>query len=406
MAQLSEAAVKEIGGLIDERLRGISLDPATATKKEIAEQRQLIEMLSAQNDDISAKINGQVHTKTNNYVSLEDALWSAAKAKKAEIEAIVKANGRQTEPLVFQVGTKAAVDITTSNTIGAGATQYSLVQNNGQISKIRQREERYLSVAAPGTIGAPRALWVEETDEQGVPVFIAEGETKTRVSVKYVEKIAEVRKIAVYGKVTTEMLADLPQLISYIQNNMAKRLSVKTEDQLIDGDGADDNLYGLTHYATPFSAGDLAAQIPMANELDVIRAIALQAELAYGIGNALFVNSADWAKIQLIKDTDGHPIWKEYEVAGTGRVVISGLEIIPTTAIASGEFVGGDMSVVNVLYREGLTVQIGLSGDDFINNKKTILVEQRLVQFVSGNDTQVLVKGTFAAAIAALNKVG
>jgi hypothetical protein len=45
-----------------------------------------------------------------------------------------------------------------------------------------------------------------------------------------------------------------------------------------------------------------------------------------------------------------------------------------------------------------MTVQIGLDGNDFISNKKTILVEQELVQFVSANDTQVLVKGAFETA--------
>jgi hypothetical protein len=45
-----------------------------------------------------------------------------------------------------------------------------------------------------------------------------------------------------------------------------------------------------------------------------------------------------------------------------------------------------------------MTVQIGESGDDFINNLKTLLVEQRLVQFVSANDTPVIIKGTFDAA--------
>jgi hypothetical protein len=45
-----------------------------------------------------------------------------------------------------------------------------------------------------------------------------------------------------------------------------------------------------------------------------------------------------------------------------------------------------------------MNIQIGLDGNDFTKNLKTIIVEQELVQFVSANDTQVLVKGTFAAA--------
>jgi hypothetical protein len=66
------------------------------------------------------------------------------------------------------------------------------------------------------------------------------------------------------------------------------------------------------------------------------------------------------------------------------------------------DFIGGDLSVVNVLFRQGMRVQIGLDGNDFINNKKTILLEQRLVQFVSANDAQTIIKGSFATAKALL----
>jgi hypothetical protein len=66
------------------------------------------------------------------------------------------------------------------------------------------------------------------------------------------------------------------------------------------------------------------------------------------------------------------------------------------------DFFGGDLSVINVGFTGNMTIQIGLDGNDFTNNKKTILVEQELVQFVSANDTQVLVKGTFAAGKAVL----
>jgi hypothetical protein len=54
------------------------------------------------------------------------------------------------------------------------------------------------------------------------------------------------------------------------------------------------------------------------------------------------------------------------------------------------------------MFSDYLSVQIGMDGNDFTKNKKTILVEQELVQFVSANDTQVLVKGDIATAITAL----
>jgi hypothetical protein len=53
---------------------------------------------------------------------------------------------------------------------------------------------------------------------------------------------------------------------------------------------------------------------------------------------------------------------------------------------------------MNVLFREGMTVRIGETGDDFQENIKTILMEQRLVQFISANDYAQIVKGNFIDA--------
>jgi hypothetical protein len=83
--------------------------------------------------------------------------------------------------------------------------------------------------------------------------------------------------------------------------------------------------------------------------------------------------------------------------------VVAGMTLISSNGLPSGvDFIGGDLSVVNVMFSDYLSVQIGMDGNDFTKNKKTILVEQELVQFVSANDTQVLVKGDIATAITAL----
>jgi hypothetical protein len=77
-----------------------------------------------------------------------------------------------------------------------------------------------------------------------------------------------------------------------------------------------------------------------------------------------------------------------------------GVRIIPTNALTgtAADFVGGDLSVIKVRLRTGIQVAIGEAGDDFIDNLKTVRIEQRLVQFISANDVSVLVKGTFASA--------
>jgi HK97 family phage major capsid protein len=336
----------------------------------------------------------------SNNMTLEGALFKAFEPLKEQLAEIHKNGGKQKDSIHVEV-TKAAIDMGTDNTIGSGSTQYTLTQNTGVISPIRRRAEKYLAAVSTGSISGSRALWVEETDEQGTPIFIGEGDGKTKISSKWIEKTAEVRKIAVYGKVTSEMMADLPQLISYIQNSLIKRVSVKTESELLTGDNVGDNLNGAKTLATAFSAGANANAIDEANEFDVLDAIALQVEVANGSANAVFIHPATWAKMKSLKDLNGAPIWKNY-LMPNGEVVYSGMQIITTTAVTAGEFIGGDMTVLNVLFKEQLNIQIGLDGNDFTNNKKTILVEQRLVQYASANDTPCIVKGDFATAKTAL----
>jgi hypothetical protein len=353
--------------------------------------------IAKQVDALELKLKSQSELKQKESVSIKQAILNAINEQKDAIEKIVKSEGKQTEPLFL----KAAVTMGLDTTLETGSTVNTITQNTGIISTIRQRQEKYLANVSVGSTQGKYAMWIEETDEQGTPIFIGEGDTKTQLSVKYVEKTKPVGKIAVHGKVTTEMLADAGQLASYIQNNLLKRTAVATENQLLVGDGTGDNLTGLKTYATTFSAGALAALVDNANEFDVLNAMALQVEVANGIPTAVFVHPSTIAKMKTLKSTSGEPLYKQY-TDFTGEMTIYGMKVISTTAVTAGEFIGGDTSVANVLFREGLSIQIGRDGNDFTQNKKTILVEQRLVQFVSANDTPVIVKGVFSTAKAAL----
>lgn len=294
-----------------------------------------------------------------------------------------------------------AVNITDATTIGAGATQISLTDNTGIISPILQRAEKYLSGASVGSISGNVAMWIEETTESGTPIFIAEAATKTQVSVLYVEKTQTVRKIGIYAKVSSEFLADLPQLYSYVTTNMAKRLGIVKENNLLLGTGSGVTLFGLNSYKTAFTAGTAANLIPFANYIDVIQAANKQVVLAFGIPNRWYIHPDDMFILKSAKSSQGVPLWKDY-MNTTGDVVIGGALLVETPAMTAGSFLGGDTTVAHVMNREGLSIQLGESGDDFINNLKTILIEERLCQFVSANETQLIVGGTWAAAVAAL----
>jgi HK97 family phage major capsid protein len=293
---------------------------------------------------------------------------------------------------------KSPVTIGTGNTIGSTATHSLLTVNTGIISQIRKRILTYLGAVSAGTISNQFASWVEELDEQGNPTFIGEAVGKPQVSVRYVDRDMKTRKIAAFVKVTKEMLRDLPQLISYVQNNLIRRIDIVTETALFTGDGTGTNLKGLITYATAFTGGGLKTEKP--SNADVFRALALQVEKAFGSANVVFVRPDVLAEMDVEKaDDSGSYLIPPFKDGTT----LAGMRLVPTMGLPNGtDFVGGDLSVVQVLFREGMSLEMDRSGDDFTNKLYTILAEQELVQFVSANDTQLLVKGSMTTAITAI----
>lgn len=329
------------------------------------------------------------------------------KEKESEIKEMMSKRARQNNDLVFELKAPVTIGLDTTVEAVGSASQYTVTENTGIISQIRKRVMTYLQNVSVGSISKEYALWLEELDEQGTPIFIGEGDTKTQLSVRYEERSKKAKKIAVHGKVTMELMDDLPQLLSYIQTNLMKRVDIVTEDQLFNGNDTGDNLAGLLGYATEFDGGDMAGTLPAssATKWDVILGIASQVKKANGIASAIFVSNGQLDAMRATKASDGHYIYPEgVTVDANGNLSAWGIRLIGTNALPAGsdDFVGGDLSAVNVRFRQGMTISIGESGDDFVKNLKTILVEQRLVQFVSANDTPVLVKGTFDGAITIL----
>jgi hypothetical protein len=413
MTEISEnvkLAIKDVvkSDLSDVSKRIEAIEKDEAVKGDVANVKESIKGLSdkmdlvvKQADDFQAayKASNKTMKDAEGFATINEALKAAILSNEVqkEIKEIVKNDGHQIKPLFI----KAAVTMGLNTTIESGSTRNTITQDTGIVSTIRRREEKYFANVSVGAIETKHALWVEETDAQGVPIFIGEGTAKTQLSSLFIEKTKSVGKIAVYGKVTTEMLADASQLASFVESSLIKRVVIERENQLMIGDGTGNNLTGLRTYATAFTGAGLALAVDNANEFDVMIAVATQVEIAHGIPTALFVNTGTLARIKTLKATDGIPLYKQYTDI-LGEMTVNGMKIVPTTAVPAGEFFGGDTSVVKVLLRTGVDIQIGMDGNDFSNNLKTILVEQRLVQFVSANDTQCLVKGTFAAAKTAL----
>jgi HK97 family phage major capsid protein len=363
--------------------------------------------MQSQLDKLDIAIQKSAVQKQVSEESFKDAFLKAYAPVQKEIERMKSAGERLKAPITFEIQEKTVGTISLASTLAnvASSSQVTISEFTGVVSPIRQRLLTYLSNVSVGAIGTQYAVWVEEYDQEGTPVFIGEGVEKTQLDVQYKEQRAKVNKIGVHMKVTTEMLEDAGYLFSYIQSNGVKRVETVIENQLFNGSGTDPQLIGLIGKATAFTGASMAGKVEAATNWDVIHGIIAQVKAANGQVNGVFVETGQYHVMLSEKDGD-----KQYILpAGVtfdaqGGLNAWGVRIIPTNALTgtSADFVGGDLSVVNVRLRTGIQVAIGEAGDDFIDNLKTVRIEQRLVQFISANDVSVLVKGTFSASKAIL----
>jgi HK97 family phage major capsid protein len=90
------------------------------------------------------------------------------------------------------------------------------------------------------------------------------------------------------------------------------------------------------------------------------------------------LNPTDWADIELQKDSTGQYIWVDVTTGGESKVWR--LAVVPTNAIAAGNFLVGDFPAAAVVYdRQDVTIEVSREhGDNFVKNMVTILVEERL----------------------------
>lgn len=243
------------------------------------------------------------------------------------------------------------------------------------ILELPRRRMTIRDLVMSGQMDGNTLEYVRETGFTNNAGMVAETTRKPESTIQFELQQTSAKVIAHYMKASRQVLSDASQLGSIIDGRLRYGLEFKEEEQLLNGDGTGQNLYGIIPQASAF-----VAPITVEDEttIDRIRLALLQAELAEFPSSGVVLNPADWAAIELAKDTLGRYIIGNPQ--GTLSPTLWNLPIVTTQAIDQGKFLAGAFSYgAQIFDRWGARVEIATENeDDFVKNMVTILGEKRL----------------------------
>lgn len=216
--------------------------------------------------------------------------------------------------------------------------------------------------------------YMEETTFTNGAVETAEGTAKGEAALDFTERTDNVRKIATWLPATTELLADVKGIQSYIEGRLRFMVKRREELQLLVGDGTAPNISGILDRVGIQTQAKGADPTPDA----VYKAMTKIMVVGQADPTAAVFHPNDWQDIRLLKTADGIYIWGS--PADVGPMRIWGLAVRATSAMTENTaLVGAFKPYAQIFQREGITVTISTEhASFFVENKVAILAEERL----------------------------
>lgn len=215
---------------------------------------------------------------------------------------------------------------------------------------------------------------------------------KAESNITFEADSADVITIAHWIKASKQILADVPQLQSYVDGRLRYGLKLKEEAQLLKGSGVGLNINGLYTAATAYS--NPGVSVSNETQIDRLRIALLQAELAGYYADGVVLSPVDWTAIELRKTTDN-----AYLMANPFGMLVPtlwGRPVVASQSMTAGTYLVGAFGMAAQGWdREELTVQVGYENDDFTKNAVTLLAEERLALTIYRDEA--LIKGGFGS---------
>jgi HK97 family phage major capsid protein len=338
----------------------VSADTKAALDNIGIEQRTLADRMLAMEQAATAK--------GDNLPKQEDG-YGEQFVKSGEFESFKKADARGR--------TRIEVKNTVTNAIGATFSERrpGIVEGAFRLFTIED-----LLTTIPTT--APAIDWVRENVFTNSAAETAEGVLKPQSDLTFTTGTMPVSTVAHWIKITRQLAMDNAALAAYINRRMIYGVNLRVENQLLVGNGTAPNLRGLLNAgnftATGYTAASLTAAGLLNNRFDLIGAVMGDTALADYPADTVILNTSDWWRMRLAKDTQGRYLLGE---PGSGMLPqLFGANVVASNAMPIGQvWVGNIAQAATLWVRQGVVVEMSDSDENnFQLNLITIRAERRL----------------------------
>lgn len=391
---LKEAITKDQKEVIKAQIDALKLTPAI-TKEQFDELKEDLRIIK---ENPSALVGGNF--------DLMKAIEEGLKTFLPQVKE--KAKSASNTPFELELTVKAPINMATTAVTNNSATPVSYVaQDITTYAEDVRQQEYILNFLSRGNTNRATIAYVDKSPTEGTMTITAEGALKPLISVSYVIRYSQARKMAGRTKISEEALDDIPFIMSAIRNELAYEHAIGLQTDIFTV---------VSGFAPSFVAGALAATTSTPSNYDAIRAAIYALKIASKgkyIPNAVLVPSSDAYTMGATKATDGQYVFPPFVMPdGTTISGVKLVEVADGISVPAGTFIVGDWKKLHIENYKTFTVRIGqgINGSataanitsDFETNMYTLIGESRYHLWIYENEKTAFIKTTFAAVKTAI----
>lgn len=182
-------------------------------------------------------------------------------------------------------------------------------------------------------------------------------------------------------KISRQLAADNAALGAYIDLRMRYGVNRKVETQIASGNGTSPNLAGFMKSGNYVAHGYADAALgSLLKKLVLIRKVIGDLEAAGYVPDAIVLNPADWAQIEIDIFTAGTANVVAFSYDQGGRPLLFGRRVVTSVGMTADTFAVGAFNEAGTIHnRENVIVEMSDSdGDNFTKGLITLRAERRL----------------------------